>query len=299
MQKQQVNFAQLQEKINVLIAEAHCVIKDAHNICRQKASESLIFILSDSDRMKLITDDTYTHPIAYAMKGYSLNVKTMRQMVQEIHNSLHQKNIPVLCECFDGQWANLAFKTEEGEPLTLLHLQNKSWEMASHLSRCNVLLKLKDMSSNKIADLVAVTQEITYGKLFSKSGNVTVTVCNMEKGQISYILQSNGGHLDETMLLCHVSLNKIKNITKDHIHKSRHPEQENQKILGLAHDDIDLISTLQPDLVNEICEDLEANNTGCDIGLEDFLSSPKLQILKEILSKLQISGKSEKCDRLL
>ena len=45
-----------------------------------------------------------------------------------------KKNIPALCEWFDGQWANLAFKREDGEPLTLLHLQNKSWEMASHLS---------------------------------------------------------------------------------------------------------------------------------------------------------------------
>ena len=88
VQNQQVNFAQLQEKNDVLIAEAHCVIKDAH-ICRQKASE--ILMLSNSNGMKLLTDDTYTHPIAYAMKAYSLNVKTMPQMIQELQNSFHQK----------------------------------------------------------------------------------------------------------------------------------------------------------------------------------------------------------------
>ena len=70
--------------------------------------------------------------------------------------------------------------------------------------------------------------------------------------------------------------------------------KKTRKKFGFAHDDIDLISTLQPDLLTEICEYLELNNTGCDIGLEDFLTSLKLQILKEILSKLQISGKSEK-----
>ena len=41
--------------------------------------------------MKLLNDDTYTHPVAYAMKGYSLNVKTMRQLVDKLHNALHKK----------------------------------------------------------------------------------------------------------------------------------------------------------------------------------------------------------------
>ena len=61
------------------MAEAKCLVKDSHNICHLKSSEILIFMLSDSDRMKLLNDDTYTHHVAYAMKGYSLNVKTMRQ----------------------------------------------------------------------------------------------------------------------------------------------------------------------------------------------------------------------------
>ena len=62
--------------------------------------------------MKLINDDKYTHPIGYAMKGYSLKVETIHDMTEYLRN-VHQKNIPVLCECFDGQWANLAFKTEK------------------------------------------------------------------------------------------------------------------------------------------------------------------------------------------
>ena len=77
------------------------------------------------------------------MKGYSLRVQTVRDMIELLHNVLHEKNIPVLCECFDGQWANLAFKDTDGEPLTILHLLNKSWEAAHNLSPRGVLLKLK------------------------------------------------------------------------------------------------------------------------------------------------------------
>ena len=71
-------------------------------------------MLSDSDRMKLQNDECYTHAIGYAMKGNSLNVKTMCHMINLLLNTLHNKDIPILCECFDRQWANLAFKVEQG-----------------------------------------------------------------------------------------------------------------------------------------------------------------------------------------
>ena len=195
------------------MAEAKCVVKDSHNICHQKSSEILIFMLSDSDRMKLLNDDTYTHPVAYAMKGYSLNVENNEAVSRQITQCFTRKKIPVLCECFDGQWANLAFKSEDGEPLTLLHLLNKSWEMASHLSRRNILLKLRNMSMIKTVDLVSVTQSVTYGALIAQSGNITMSVCEKPSGKIYYSFNSNGGHLDEEMLLCHVSLHKVRNIT--------------------------------------------------------------------------------------
>ena len=104
-------------------------------------------MLSDSDRMKLVNDNTYTHPIGYAMKGYSLRVQTVHDMIKLLRNVLHDKDIPVLCECFDGQWANLAFKDTDREPLTILHLLNKSWEAAHNLSCRGVLLKLKNLST--------------------------------------------------------------------------------------------------------------------------------------------------------
>ena len=108
-------------------------------------------------------------------------------------------------ECFDGQWANLAFKSEDGEPLTLLHLLNKSREMVSHLSRRNILLKLRSMSMIKTVDLVSVTQSVTYGALIAQSGNITMSVCEKPSGKIYYTLNSNGGHLDEKCYsaMCH------------------------------------------------------------------------------------------------
>ena len=248
-------------------------------------------MLSNSDRMKLVNDETYTHPIAYAMKGYSLKVQTIRDMIELLRNSLYEQNIPILCECFDGQWANLAFKDADGEPLTLLHLMNKSWEAASHLSCRGVLLKFKNLLTIVTSDLVAVCQDLTYGKMSSKWGNLLVNVRTNEQGKIFYEMESTGGHLQERMLLCQTSLAKVRKLT---VHELRHCGQENygnKPTTGIQPDDLDIISTLELQLVQDIWNDHESAEIDGEIGLEDFLFSPKLQIINNILIHLQESGK--------
>ena len=279
--------------MNILVAEFKCIVKDAHNICHDKSSEILLFMLSDSDRMKLVNDETYTHPIAYAMKGYSLKVTTIRDMIEKLRNVLHENNIPILCECFDGQWANLAFKDVEGEPLTLLHLMNKSWECARKLNRRGVLLKLKNLSCITTSDLVAVCQDLTYGKLVSTWGILCVTLGTNDDGRIAYYVESTGGHLEERRLLFHASLRKIKKLMKWEINKLINEEAEMKREKGIKPEDLDIISTLEPDLVKEIYEDYEAAEVEGDIGLEDFLASPKLQIINDILTNLQNRGKHQ------
>ena len=76
------------QELSVMLAESLAVINDTHNICRKKASEIILFMLSDSDRMKLINDDTYTHVIGYGMKGYSLPVNILHEMVEFLWNIL-------------------------------------------------------------------------------------------------------------------------------------------------------------------------------------------------------------------
>ena len=190
-------------KVNLLnvLSDTLCVIKDAHNICRHKASEILIFMLSDSDRMKLQNDECYTHAIGYAMKGNSLNVKTMCHMINLLWNTLHNKYIPILCECFDGQWANLAFKDEQGLPLTLLHLLSSSWEQSRSMSRKNVILKFKEIAKIKTDDLVKVCADLTGGSLKSASGNLTLTIDCDANLKTFYSVQSTGINMESSKYL--------------------------------------------------------------------------------------------------
>ena len=95
----------------------------------------------------------------------------MCHMINLLWNTLHNKDIPILCECFDSQWANLAFEDEQGLPLTLLHLLISSWEQSRSMSRRNVILKFKEITKIKTDDLVKVCADLTGGSLKSASGN--------------------------------------------------------------------------------------------------------------------------------
>ena len=63
-----------------------------------------------------------------------------------------------------------------------------------------------------------------------------------------------------------------------------------KKLKGIHNEDLDIVSTFEPSFVRDIISDLEndPNNTG--IQLQDFLYSPRLQLLTKILCVLQMNG---------
>ena len=138
-------------------------------------------------------------------------------MINLLQNTLHNKDIPILCECFDGQWANLAFKDEQGLPLTLLHLLSSSWEQSRNMSRKNVILKFKEIAKIKTDDLVKVCADLTGGSLKSASGNLTVTIDCDANGKTFYSVQSTGINLESSKYL-RVSLNKVQRNVKNDFH---------------------------------------------------------------------------------
>ena len=142
-------------------------------------------------------------------------------------------------------------------------------------------------------DLVSICQDLVYGKLFSKWGNISATVNEKANGDIYYTLESNGGHLEDSNILCHASLHKVRRFFPCEINNNLKDINQSKPVRGIQPDDVDIISALEPTLVKEIYEDQELDNNSGQVGLEDFLSSPKLQIIADILMHLQESGKSD------
>lgn len=98
------------------------LISDCHIINMQRASEVLVFLVADLDRTYKPTIP-HALPIAFALKGYNMKTETMRKMLQDELRELFVRGLYVPVISYDGQWAKLAFRDEDGDPLTMLELQ--------------------------------------------------------------------------------------------------------------------------------------------------------------------------------
>ena len=135
LNNEEINVEEITKRIKTMAVEAAEVIKRSSEMCCQKATEMLIFMLPDMDRIKSENIESYTHPVGYVLKGPSLPVSKMLNIINHLWNTLKQSGVEVICETSNGQWANMCFESADGFPLTPLHLQKKTWNAASNLSR--------------------------------------------------------------------------------------------------------------------------------------------------------------------
>ena len=99
------------------------LIEEGYNFLRVEASEILAFVATNSDR--ILQPGIPPHlPIAYGMRGHSLPMRIMRNMVNDIRNELQKRNTSVLCKVYDGQFHQLIVRSEKGEPLTRLQMMH-------------------------------------------------------------------------------------------------------------------------------------------------------------------------------
>ena len=97
------------------------IIEEGFNFLRVEASEIIVFVATDSDR--IVKPGLLPHiPIAYGLHGNSMLMNIMRNMMDDIRNELHKRKTTVLCEVYDGQFHPIIVKTAEGKPLTRFQL---------------------------------------------------------------------------------------------------------------------------------------------------------------------------------
>ena len=102
-----------------IMDQAMEIVKSGHHIVREESSEILAFIAVDSSRIPV--KGIHCHlPIAYGLKGYSLPMTIMRNMIDDVCNKCVEHNVKVRCECYDGQFLHLVRYSESGRPLTRL-----------------------------------------------------------------------------------------------------------------------------------------------------------------------------------
>ncbi|CAC5404088.1 unnamed protein product [Mytilus coruscus] len=124
------------ENIELTLCNVNRVIDETYEICRRKATEVLVWLLSDTNRCWNIEIPHFL-PVAYAMKGYSLTTQTMRTMNEHYFGGM---------QC-TRNWHST--RDVDERPLTLLQLQRDVYETASKEKRNTIL---KHLSEKPIAD---------------------------------------------------------------------------------------------------------------------------------------------------
>ena len=145
----------ISNEIKVLCANIIPVLREGFQLLRSKATEILAFILSNIDRQ--FSPCLPLHmPIAYALKGPSLSIETLRIMLQEVRLKCKETKTRILCECFDGQWAMMIYKSKEGKPLTRIQVMKTLWNTIKKKSKKELfdLLDSKSITTKAHLDII-------------------------------------------------------------------------------------------------------------------------------------------------
>ena len=117
-------------------------LTNSYELSRKMATEILVFMINDTDRSFKL-EISNAHPIAYAMKGPSMNVDTFRKMTDTLITECEKNGLAIVAISTDGQWHNYGVRDKDGHPLTLIQLQKDVWKEAKGQTKAQLLSWLK------------------------------------------------------------------------------------------------------------------------------------------------------------
>ena len=126
-----------------LSEHALSAFRECHQVLHDPGKELLVFMLTDKDR-KYDKNIPYSFPVAYALKGSSLTNHTLKYLVGTLRNELHRRNIPVICEVYDGQWHKHITESSSGLRLTKM-FGRENWNRVSNLSKDKCIEEFSSM----------------------------------------------------------------------------------------------------------------------------------------------------------
>lgn len=158
-----------------VLKEAKEAVQEAFQLERRKATELLMFVISNSDRISC-KEYPLTIPVAYALKGRSLKQDTMRQLLDHVYQTLHANEARLLCTTMDGQWQGIVCRDRHDNPLTELQLQRDVWKKFKDMKLPEILNFIHEATMVYRSDLekCAKFQADTVG--YFQNGNIAIAL---------------------------------------------------------------------------------------------------------------------------
>ena len=136
--KNKPNFLGMFAMSFLISDETQLILQKIHDVPRLEAMEILVFMISDKDRLQ-DSSALNSMPFAYALKGRCLSISELRYLINKVRNTLHEREIKVLCEIYNGQWQYTVMHDKYGNPLNRLRVSTGTWSRISKLSKIRIL----------------------------------------------------------------------------------------------------------------------------------------------------------------
>ena len=99
-------------------------------------------MINDFDRL-YNAEVNVAHPVAYAMKGPSMNGSTFRNMMELVISESEKRGMSFLATSSDGQWHKYGVRDHNNRPLTMLQIQKGHWKAITSMDKKTILCKVK------------------------------------------------------------------------------------------------------------------------------------------------------------
>ena len=179
------------EELKYILTQAREAILQAFELDRRKATQLIMFVLSNVDRLSSQSQPLGI-PIAYCLRGKSMAPALMRTLISSLRRVLLRENVNILADCFDGEWAQVAFRSEQDKPLTLYELQRDVWAIFSDMSISKAIAFLTEATMVHHTDQSLLMQNGDLLQQQWSQGNLNVE-CKQVRGIKTLTVTCNGG----------------------------------------------------------------------------------------------------------
>ena len=238
-------------------------------------------------------------PLAYALKGTSMNNQQAQSMIEMVKKKLYECQIPVLC-VFDGQWWNCVMQDSAGNPLTHLQINSCIWGCVSKMSVERIL---QDTSVGRLKqgdkDLISFSRKLEKGDILS---GLNIKILHTDNGLLSCI--TLGGNVFKVPALTFFHSiptwpKKTQEEEENEEETSTDANVKSSKVYGLRSEEENLLSVVDADILLEIRQQREYVQVEIDHDeylpdieeppsqLAALLGSKEFMLLEEIASDLQ------------
>ena len=284
--------------MSCLIAdEAELLLQKIHDVLRLQATELLVFMISDNDRLQ-DSSTPNSMPLAYALKGRCLSNSELRYLINKVRNKLHERKIKVPCEIYDGQWQYTVMHDEAGNPLNRLRVCTSTWSRINKLSKSRIVDELLMITSQKFRDY-----DLLRFNMFTKGTNTYINIEVTKTSAGALHITTLGGNLMKRPCAKYVITPLEQKFWKEELLRpvtcTKNVRKAVPKSYGLKPTERNILSVLlsncQPILgvIKKHCEDTDDDEEylpdlmPIQSGLGQMLTSQSFKLLEDIALELK------------